>query len=194
MNRAASCLAIGIAAVSLSSALFAMPTLLIWNASASLPTGLYRITAAPVLERGERVVIDPPPRLRRFLARRGYLPAGVPLIKDIAGLAGDRVCRRGRDITIDGVEIARALGADRRGRTLPVWHGCHLLAAGEIFLLNRRVRDSFDGRYFGILTRSEIVGRAIPVWTDEAGDGVHVWFASGKDGPASTPSAKGDAR
>jgi type IV secretory pathway protease TraF len=37
--------------------------------------------------------------------------------------------------------------------------------------------DSLDGRYFGPLPRDAIVARAVPIWTDEAGDGRFVWHA-----------------
>mgnify|MGYP000954896449 FL=1 len=37
--------------------------------------------------------------------------------------------------------------------------------------------DSFDGRYFGVLRLADVIGRATPVWTDEAGQGDHTWFA-----------------
>ena len=50
----------------------------------------------------------------------------------------------------------------RRRRTLPHELGC----AGQ------RGR-----RYFGPLPRRSVIGRALPVWTDEAGDGRFVWRA-----------------
>jgi type IV secretory pathway protease TraF len=64
-----------------------------------------------------------------------------------------------------------------RGRPLPAWHGCRVLAADEIFLMNWDEPDSLDGRYFGPLPRSAVIARAIPILTDEAGDGHLVWRA-----------------
>ena len=43
--------------------------------------------------------------------------------------------------------------------------------------MNPAAPDSFDGRYFGVLRMADVIGRATPIWTDEAGDGDHVWFA-----------------
>ena len=40
-------------------------------------------------------------------------------------------------------------------------------AAGEVFLMNWQSEDSLDGRYFGPLPVTTIVGRADPLWTDE---------------------------
>ena len=41
--------------------------------------------------------------------------------------------------------------------------------------MNARVRDSFDGRYFGVLPSARIIGRAVPVWTDAHGTGRFTW-------------------
>ena len=57
-----------------------------------------------------------------------------------------------------------ALDDDHIGRPLPVWQGCRLIAAGEVFLMNVDVAASLDGRYFGPLPDTTIVGRADPVW------------------------------
>ena len=37
--------------------------------------------------------------------------------------------------------------------------------------------DSLDGRYFGPIPASSVIGRALPLWTDEEGDGRFVWRA-----------------
>ncbi len=37
--------------------------------------------------------------------------------------------------------------------------------------MNWQVRDCLDGRYFGPLPASAVIGRAIPLYTDEDGDG-----------------------
>jgi type IV secretory pathway protease TraF len=60
---------------------------------------------------------------------------------------------------------------------LPVWRGCRRIAAGEVFLMNGNVPDSLDGRYFGPLAVSAVIGRARPVWTDPNGDGRFTWAA-----------------
>lgn len=166
-----------VVAAALLSAALPMSHVLVWNATASVPTGLYHIRGTASLHVGERVAIDPPQYLRRFLATRGYLPVGVPLLKEIAALPGDRVCRAGTSITINGEPSGIARTHDSRGRSLPAWSGCRDIAADELFVMNRRAADSFDGRYSGPLKRAHLIGRASPVWTDETGDGVHVWFA-----------------
>ncbi len=150
---------------------------LIWNASASTPIGLYTIERSPSLEVTDLVAVDAPEPLASFLADRGYLPRGVPLMKRVAGLPGQQVCRIGARITVNGIAMGEALDRDRLGRLLPVWRGCHRIADGEIFLMNWSVRDSLDGRYFGPISTSSIFGRATPLWTDEDGCGRFEWRA-----------------
>ena len=43
--------------------------------------------------------------------------------------------------------------------------------------MNWQVRDSLDGRYFGPLPASAVIGRATPLYTDEDGDSRFVWRA-----------------
>jgi conjugative transfer signal peptidase TraF len=147
-----------------SPALFHPSPKLIWNASASVPVGLYRLRPAEPLHIGELVIAMPPEPLASYLAGRGYLPEGVPLLKHILALAGQTVCRSGSTVTIDGAPVGRALASDWRGRKLPVWQGCRALTAGRVFLMNMHSEHSLDSRYFGPLTTSTILGRAVPLW------------------------------
>ncbi|RLM30693.1 S26 family signal peptidase [Brenneria salicis ATCC 15712 = DSM 30166] len=124
------------------------------------------------------VAVDPPEALAEFMVERGYIGRGVPLLKRVMALPGQEVCRVRRTITVDGIELGAALDRDRTGRDLPVWQGCRRIAGDEIFLMNPDVRDSLDGRYFGPIPVSAVIGRATPIYTDEDGDGRFVWRAA----------------
>lgn len=137
---------------------------LVWNASASAPIGLYRIRPDRDPPTGTLVAVTPPARLARWMAGRGYLPEGVPLLKHVAAKAGQRVCRIGAVLSVDARPVALALAQDRFGRPLPVWQGCRTLRADELLLLNPAHPDSLDGRYFGPLPASAVIGRATPLW------------------------------
>lgn len=180
MTRRAYLLAGGLAVLTIAVTLAVdLPTALIWNASPSAPIGLYAIRPAGTLAGSELVVVAPPAALARFLNARGYLPSGVPLVKRIAALPGQQVCRRGASILVDGAVVATARARDQLGRPLPSWQGCRRIAAGDVFFLNRHP-DSFDGRYFGPLPENSIVGRAVPLLTEADGDGRYEWHAPGR--------------
>jgi conjugative transfer signal peptidase TraF len=137
----------------------------IWNASESVPIGLYLIRPAGRLFVTELVAVQPPEPLATFLADGIYLPRGIPLLKRVLALPGQTVCRDGLTITIDKVGVGEARERDSRNRPLPNWQGCHVVVYGEVFLMNRQSADSLDGRYFGALPAAAIIGRAEPLWT-----------------------------
>ncbi|MBR0682866.1 S26 family signal peptidase [Roseomonas eburnea] len=150
--------------------LIAVPTVagwqprIIWNASASVPLGLYAATPAGEIAHGDLVLVRPPETLAAFLTERGYVARSVPLLKHVAAMSPQVVCAEGSAITVDGETVAHRRTADRLGRSLPTWHGCHRLEPGEVFLLNPAEPNSLDGRYFGPLLRTSIVARLRPVW------------------------------
>ena len=151
---------------------------LIWNATASTPTGLYALQPAGRLHARELVAVRPPEPISRYLADGGFLPKGVPLLKHVTAVAGQTVCRAGDAITVDQIEVGMARDRDHLGRPLPRWSGCHTVTPAEVFLMNPTVPDSLDGRYFGPFPITSIIARAVPLWTDEAGDGRFVWRAA----------------
>src|ERR1700681_2001046 len=96
----------------------------VWNASESVPRGLYHVQPALRLIVTDLVVAFPPDPLAAFLAEGGYLPRGVPLIKRILALPEQTVCRTDLAVTVDGIEMGAARIRDRRRTPLPVWRGC----------------------------------------------------------------------
>ena len=136
---------------------------LMWNASASAPIGLCRIEPGAKLLRGDMVLASLPRRIRQLAGQRHYLPSAVPAVKQIAALGGDRVCAARGRIGINGRMVARQLARDGAGRALPRWDGCRTLGESELFFLND-APESFDGRYFGMSERSDVIGRAGLLW------------------------------
>ena len=143
------------------------PPILLWNVSASVPVGLYSLESTDRRYLFELVAVLPPEPLASFLATGNYLPRGVPMLKHILALPGQTVCRDGLVVTVDKVAVGMARERDRRGRALPVWQGCRVVAQDALFLMNLRSADSLDGRYFGPLPLSAVIGRAHPVWVEE---------------------------
>lgn len=167
LRRRAAVLGAGIACLGLTIALPPLPRL-VWNASASAPIGLYSVSpgASPdaVLKRGDMVIAWPPAEARQLAASRHYLPSNVPLVKRIAGIAGDTICGVDRMVTVNGRLVAMRRAADAEGRDLPAWQGCIRLGPGMVFLLMTETPDSFDGRYFGPTLAQDVIGKATSLW------------------------------
>jgi type IV secretory pathway protease TraF len=134
----------------------------VWNASPSVPVGLYRIVhRQPKL--GELALVRLPDAIAEFADQRGYLPRSALLLKPVAAAAADRICRFGRDVFLRGQHIAQTRMDYPSARDLPGWQGCRTLRNRELFLLAEHP-DSFDGRYFGPLLTKYVVGTAVPIW------------------------------
>jgi len=140
------------------------PHRLLWNASASVPIGLYLLRPVNNVAVGDLVAVQPPSELSDFLDERGYLPRHVPLLKHVMALPGAIICRAGDTIIVDQSIVGFAHLLDSLGRGLPRWGGCRRLTNGEVFLMNPEAPDSLDGRYFGALPSTAITGRLVPVW------------------------------
>jgi conjugative transfer signal peptidase TraF len=138
---------------------------LVWNATASAPLGLYFRTTSSALNKDDLVLVRAPPGIAALAAERGYLPMHVPLIKRAAAISGDVICAKGDTVWLNGKLLLRRRTTDSRGRTLPQWSGCNRLGSSDVFLAMAGVRDSFDGRYFGPVSTSNIVGHLVPLWT-----------------------------
>lgn len=136
--------------------------LLIWNGSASVPIGLYRVYEdEPAV--GSLALVRSPGASANLAQSRGYLTKTAYLLKPVVAVAGDRVCRIGAHIIVGRRNVARALLRDAAGRRMPMWWGCRTLHAGQIFLLAEHP-NSFDSRYFGPIDAGQVAGIAIPVW------------------------------
>ena len=156
------------AAAALATTMIVQPTpLYIWNSSASVPIGLYRLRPVESLVATELVAVLLPEPLATFLSLNGHLPVGVPMLKRVLARPGQTVCRTGLTISVDDIAMGEARERDGRGRPLPKWNGCRVVGQGELFLMNWQSDDSLDGRYFGFLPASAVIGRALPVWTRE---------------------------
>jgi conjugative transfer signal peptidase TraF len=162
--------ACGLAALAWASFVHPLPRLT-YNPSDSVAVGWYRVDpldprtgSLPV---GSIVLTRLPADAAALAAQRGYLPTRVPLLKRVGAIAPQEVCIAGGIVRIDGVPSAAVLRADRWGRPLPSWQQCRRLETGELFLLSVTNPASFDGRYFGPVRASAVLGIAHPVWLEK---------------------------
>jgi len=142
----------------------------LWNRSASEPTGLYvRTGARPAT--GRLIAFHAPAMAFPYGdGRMGYLHR-VPILKEIAAGEGDVVCTQGGTLSINGRWRAPVLAQDPRGRSLPQWRGCRELGSGEFFVFSNRIPNSFDSRYYGPVKTPEIVGVFEPLMTSSSDHG-----------------------
>lgn len=130
---------------------------LIINETPSMQKGLYvRIGEATDLKSGEIVAMPMPTSAKEYLVGKLGYPANTLLIKRVAALPGDIVCRQRDTLTVAG-KVLQAKARDRRGNVLPHWQGCQKLSNEEIFVQGDHP-GSFDSRYFGPVSQRALSG------------------------------------
>jgi signal peptidase I len=107
--------------------------------------------------RGDIVVFDPP---ATFSAGNG-----VPFIKRIIGLPGDRVELRDGKVFVNGLELNEPYIFQDNGvpqTTDPTVGGASewLVPDGDLLVMGDHRRDSSDSRVFGPIEISKVIGRA----------------------------------
>jgi conjugative transfer signal peptidase TraF len=146
-----------------------------FNASPSVPVGVYRLVDAPV-ERGALVAACLRERYGRLGRERGYLRRGscpggaAPVVKRIGASGGDHVQVSDEGVFVNGGFLEEAAPpTDSRERPLVPWPpGSFRLASEELWLYSDR-SSSWDSRFFGPVRRPAVLGVARPIWTSAGG-------------------------
>ena len=145
-----------IAALSIAYASARSGDLVLYNATPSMPTGLYQ-RAKQTIAVGAIVTVRAVDVAPDYAAARSFTKPGNRFLKRIAATTGDVVCAYGPNVWINGEALSERQSYDSSGRTLPTWSGCLTLSRAEVLLLGE-TPDSFDGRYWGPTPVSRIEG------------------------------------
>lgn len=142
------------------------------NVTRSIPLGFYQATSAQV-RKGDYVMFCPPARevFRLALERRyidpGDCPGGsYPMMKRILAAKSDQVRIDREGIVINGVPVpnSRPRSTDGAGRALPSFVGEGVVGSGDVVLVGESP-ISFDSRYFGPISRQQIMTAIQPIVT-----------------------------
>jgi conjugative transfer signal peptidase TraF len=135
------------------------------NETVSMAKGIYAYTDnVNALKRKDIVALKMTIGANAYLVDELGYPKRTLLIKRVAGLSGDVICRHGMRVTINA-QTVNVQSKDRFGNLLPVWDGCAVLLPNQVFLLGDHP-SSFDSRYFGPVTKEQLLGtyRGVLTW------------------------------
>jgi conjugative transfer signal peptidase TraF len=140
--------------------------------SPSVPIGIYRATQEPIV-RGAYVAVCLPADIAAFAKERQYLSFGFcdgwvqPVIKVVGAVAGDRVIVQETGVSVNGEALlnSETLAQDSAGRPLThvTWR-IHYVLDGEVWLFSFHDPRSWDSRYYGPVSTTQIVSTARAVW------------------------------
>lgn len=143
------------------------------NTTKSIPVGLYKISDKTP-EKGDYVIFCPPQRdIFSMAQQRGYIGSGFcpggygEMMKRILAAKGDEVAFRDDGVYVNGnlLPYSKPFSVDPGGRNLPALREVYTLGKSELLLMTDRSPSSFDGRYFGAVTTSQIISAVSPVFT-----------------------------
>lgn len=172
-SRARAAWAIALGCVSLTGACSVVSAVgLRFNTSYSLPMGLYIATDDP----GATLIeFCPADRFSRQSSERGYRTPGiacsdgaVPLLKPIVASDGDVVETTPSGIKVNGLLLPNTapLPRDSQSRLLEPWgFGIYRVRPGTVWVASTYHRGSYDSRYMGPISMSQIRRRLRPLWT-----------------------------
>jgi len=144
------------------------------NTSKSIPVGLYWITQK-LINKGDFVLFCPPKKpVFNEALNRGYINAGFCpghysyLMKRVLATKGDTISISSRGVWVNHqlVPYSIPFSQDVYARPLPQLHVRHyVLKPSELLLMTDQSELSFDSRYFGIISTSQIRAVLRPVFT-----------------------------
>jgi conjugal transfer pilin signal peptidase TrbI len=85
---------------------------------------------------------------------------GAHMVKILVGLPGDRIEITPERTAVNGIEVAAGLElAERLGQTPDAFARAFVVPEGQYFGVGKS-DNSFDSRYFGLIKREQVLGKA----------------------------------
>ena len=118
------------------------------NLTLSAPRGLYVVRAVEraSIRHGMLVRLDVPAAFASYVYGRGWLAAGTPLLKTVAGMPGDVFCVAAGRFAINNRDMGAVREVDSQGLALPAIRGCSTVPPGHFLAVSTFHPGSFDGR------------------------------------------------
>lgn len=89
---------------------------------------------------------------------------GTKVIKYVRGVPGDRVTVTPERVTINGESQGQGLLlAKRLGKPAGRYRRDEIVPADQLWFMGTSL-DSFDSRYWGYVSKVDVLGRAYPIW------------------------------
>jgi len=134
---------------------------IVYQHSLSMPMGYYFIYPTSKYSLNDTILIEPDVKTMNLLLARRYLLKKSPLLKVIKATKGDLVCYQKEQVLVNETETYPLYSEDKKGNLLPRISFCSKLKQGEYFVIGVSSKYSFDSRYFGLIGRNQILGKAL---------------------------------
>lgn len=137
--------------------LFGGKKFILFNVTPSLPRGIYLLLPARDIKRGDTVVFDVPLKLKEC----EYIPRYTKLLlKNVGALSNDKVQIKNNSLYINDINYGKIYMKDGQGVILPQLKENELQPKENEFLPLAPHQNSFDGRYYGVISLKKIKNKA----------------------------------
>lgn len=93
-----------------------------------------------------------------------YLKDGTQVIKVVDGIPGDRVQVSTETVTVNGNVVGRGLLLSKKLKKPKSRYVRDEVVPENKYWFMGRSKDSFDSRYWGYVSKSNVIGKAYPIW------------------------------
>jgi conjugative transfer signal peptidase TraF len=135
---------------------------ILWNATPSLPEGIYSLHYDGAVAEGSLVWVELPNELAELARSRNYIPPQGHLLKHVVASEGSTWCATDRFV-VDGRDLGPVHSLDSYGRPLPALNRCGVVPSGHVLVGAPHPR-SFDSRYIGPVSVDRILATGRPLW------------------------------
>jgi conjugative transfer signal peptidase TraF len=134
---------------------------LVYCPSKSVAPGIYLITPIKEISRFDLVEATPPNKILSFIKDKHWLGEKSTILKYVFAIPGDYLCLRDEQIVINHHKVGHIHKFYAPNKRLPQTKFCGKIPDNQYLLLSTMSERSFDGRYFGPVSRQNILGKAI---------------------------------
>lgn len=134
--------------------------LLTYQVTTSMPKGFYFIKPSKHFRRRDIVLFKPPEKFLDFLLQKKWLPKNGLMLKYVIGIPGDYVCQDKKWLYLNNHKFAPIYQEYKPGKKLPNNYFCGKLRKHQYLLMSTKLKNSFDGRYFGPVNDDRMIGKA----------------------------------
>lgn len=126
------------------------------NPTESQPYRLFLILKKRPFDRGDLVSF-------RFPGSKYYAENSI-FVKEVRGMPGDHLeMRNDRTVWLNGRFLDTVRATDSQGRAVEPLHFDGPIPEGHYFMY-ASAPNSYDSRYYGLIGKEQILGKAIPLW------------------------------
>jgi conjugative transfer signal peptidase TraF len=131
-----------------------------YNYTESLPRGFYiRVPGEEPIKKGDLIAFVPPQTAKKIIDERKYLKPDYYLLKRVIGVPGDSIDTSKDHLIINHRPTGEFLSHDKEGRPISKYSFSGCLKKGEYYTGIPEKKNSFDSRYFGPVSKKNIIGK-----------------------------------